>query len=286
MKRRANRLHDKSAVLAFGGMTLLSVCAFSLAARLTLGSQESPAAAEGSLTEALLGEVRVLLGDRLYKQADVYFHRGLDYKLPDTALTGNWATRVHRELEPDEHLHAEGEQQIREIMPWLEMTMRVNPDDQESVLVAAYWLGRRLGRPDLAEQVLLRAQRQTPFAYAVQLEKAKLFLHEARREPAMAALNAAIAFWERTGNPEDEADRLAKAEALLLRALLLETFTRPQDAVADYRALLALFPDRPGPRQRLEALTQSHVPHPPAEALLTHMMTQAAQAHHCEHDEH
>lgn len=274
----------KPGILAASSIAILGLCAFSLAARLTLGSQDIPGT-EGSLAEALLGEARVLLGNRFYKQADVYFHRGLDYRVPENPLSGGWIARFRQELEPGEHIHAESDQQIREIMPWLELSMRVNPDHQESVLVAAYWMGRHLGRPDLAERLLLRAQRQTPFAYAVQLEKARLYLHGNRREPALAALHAALAFWERTGHPDEKEDLLAKAEVLMLRALLLEDRNRPQEAAADYQALLALFPERTALRLRLQALQQGRSPAPPADALLARMM-EHAEEHHCGHDDH
>jgi len=268
-------------------MAILGICTFTMAAHLTLGSRTGNKTTI-SLSEALLGEVRVMLGDRLYKQADVYFHRGLDYKIPENRLSYSGFARLQQELEPTEHIHAEGEMQIREIMPWLEMTMRVNPDDHESVLVSAYWLSRHLERPDLAEQLLLRAQRQMPYAYAVQLEKAKLFLHEDRRQPALAALNAALAFWGKTGDPEEQSDLLDKAEALMLRALLLETDNRLPAAADDYRALLALFPERAAPRQRLQALEQGLVPDPPADALLAHMADHAAHTHHagCDSNSH
>jgi len=287
MKREKGIHKIRPDVLAASSIAILGICAFSLAARLTLGSQDGPGP-EGSLAEAFLGEARVLLGNRLYKQADIYFHRGLDYTIPENRLSDGWIARFQRELKPDEHVHAEGEKQFREIMPWLELSMRVNPGHLESALVAAYWLGRHLERPDLAEQVLLRAQRQTPFAYAVQLEKAKLYLHENRRQPALAALNAALAFWQRTGNPDDDADRLAKDEVLLLRALLLEAGNRPQDAAADYRALLAIFPERTALNQRLQALAQGHIPTPPADALLAHMTGHDDHTFHCgdEHDDH
>lgn len=271
----------RPAFLAFGTMAILGLTVFALAAYLSLGNQLESRTGT-SLTQALLGEARVMLGDRLYKQADIYFHRGLDYKTPENRLSDSWITRIREKVNPSEHAHAAGKTQIREIMPWLELTMRVNPEHLESVLVAAYWLGRHLERPDLAEQLLLRAQRQTPFAYAVQLEKAKLYLHEGRRPQARTALNAALAFWERTGNPDDEGDRLALAEALLLRGVLQETAGQLGAAAADYRAILDLFPQRANIRQRLNTIAQGIAPDPPAEALLAIVTKHDDQAHHCE----
>lgn len=128
MNRTIHILNGRTGFLAFGAMVLLGLSAFSLATHLTLGSQTGNEA-HASLSEALLGEVRVMLGDRLYKQADIYFHCGLDYKIPDNRLSYGWVARFQRELEPGEHIHAEGDTQIREIMPWLELSMRVNPDD-------------------------------------------------------------------------------------------------------------------------------------------------------------
>lgn len=270
---------------AAGCLILLGILAFSLATRLTLGRQTDLPHSE-SLSKALLGDVRIMLGNRFYRQADVYFHRGLDYQNPESQLSDSIFARLHNELEPNSHLHAENKSEIREIMPWLELTMRINPDDLESQVVAAYWLWRHLERPDLAENVLLRAQRDNPYAFEIQIEKARLYLHQANWPQAQAALNAALGFWEKTGNPEEEADRLAKGEALMMRALLLEADNRIADAIGDYKALLRLFPEREGPRQRLALLMEQTTPHPAADVVLSRLIDQSEKHHHCEHDDH
>lgn len=258
-----DRISRHPAFYAASAVVMLSLGCFSLAAHLALGRLTETEQGQ-SVMEAVFGEARFLLGNRFYQQADVYFHRGLEDEQPDRAFSGGPFAILRNAVEPAMHIHAETATEIREIMPWLELAMRTRPDHAESTLVTAYWLGKRLQRFDLAEAVLLRAQQHIPYAYSVQLEKARLYLYQDRYREALAALNAAIAFWGKTANPENPDDRIDLADALTLRALLLEVENRPQEAIADYRSLLTIAPARPAPVQRLAALDQGKIPQPPA----------------------
>lgn len=262
---------------AYTAIMALWFATFSLAAHLALGRLTGDEKSV-TLVEAVFGESRALLGNRFYKQADVYFHRGLDDEKPVGGLAGGLFGKLREQVSPSVHMHAESVTEIREIMPWLELSMRVNPKHQESVLVMAYWLGNRMQRQDLAEAVLLRAQQNLPFTYAVQLEKARLYLHLGRYEPALKALNAALAFWTVTANPESQDDLIDKADALYLRALLLEQENRIEEAIVDYRELLTIAPLRYGRGQRLKALTQGTLPQPPAAILLERMKNYVEQS--------
>lgn len=268
---------------AYSAIAMLVIAAFALASHLALGSlAEAPV--DTSLAQALLGQTRIMLSDRFHREADIYFHRGLDYKKPESALSGRFFARLHEQLEPSTHLHAESKSQIKEIMPWLELAMRLNPDDQEAALTAAYWLDRHLERPDLAEGVLNRAQQQIRFSYAVQLAKARLYLHQNSRDAALKALNAALAFWTHAANPENVHDRAIKAEALLFRGILLESKGSLQAAASDYRELLAVSPEQPGPHQRLQAIESGQTPHPAATDLLDRLATKRKHEITCAHD--
>jgi tetratricopeptide (TPR) repeat protein len=157
-------------------------------------------------------------------------------------------------------------------MPWLDLATRVNPQNQEGYLVAAFWLAGEAQRPELALGILDNAQCNIPYAYEVQLEKGRILLHTGEHRVALQAFSAAIAFWEKTADPTDPDQLLDKAEALLYRALLREAEGMPSEAIADLKAMLSISPDRPAMQARLRDLESGTTTHPPAHALLRSML--------------
>jgi len=250
-------------------IAVLWIIAFSLAAHLSHAI--TPRGERSvSIVESVLGEGRMLLGNHFYQRADDYHHRGITgHHHDDDGHAPGCLDYLRAQVQPAEHLHAETPHEVAEIMPWLELSMRVDPGNPESALVAVYWLSSVLKRLDLAEEVLRRAQQNNPLSYAVQLEKARLCLHTGRQDEALSALNATLRLWH-TGaaNPPDPEDIQAKAEALSFRALLLETKNRNEEAIRDYQAVIAIAPDRHAPSLRLKALAQGIPPDPPAAQLL------------------
>lgn len=144
---------------------------------------------------SLLGDGRKLFANHVYVKADVYFHSGFyptifdnreshrtahmaeDAGVTEGRNTGDeehflgpardWIDAhgrkhfpsVHTHLgedSPDQHLHAE-----REILPWLKLSARLDPNKVETYTVAAYWL-RRTGLPREAEEFLRDGLRANP----------------------------------------------------------------------------------------------------------------------------
>ena len=171
-----HRRPERIAVLL---VCVLSLMAFSIACRLAPAYTLAAEHASASLAQTIFGDTRIAIGSRLYTQADVYFHRGVPHQ-QECAFGSDLYQRLRDEVSPSQHVHLEGATDIREIMPWLDLATRANPEDSESYLVAAFWLSNSAHRPELALDVLDRAQRNIPYAYDVQLAKGRLFLHTGR----------------------------------------------------------------------------------------------------------
>ena len=266
---------------------LLWLAAFSLACRLaphqaiTLGKESH------SLAQNLFGDTRLVLGSHLYTQADVYFHRGVPHQ-SGPGFRHDPFQVMRDEVSPRGHTHLEGAADIREIMPWLELSTRANPENPEAYLVAAFWLAGEAERPDLARSVLDRGQCNIPYSYEIQLAKGRLALHSGDTIEAGKAFDGTLAFWEETADAANPDHLLDKAEALLYRALLREIKGDSRAAIADLKNLLSISPDRPAMRMRLEQLESGKPAQPPARDLLRTMLRkhETHQCSACEDDEH
>lgn len=245
-----------------------------------------------SLAEALFGDARMALSAKLYTEADVYFHRGVPH-LKERAFDSDIFQNLHEKVSPSKHVHVSGASGIKEIMPWLELSIRANPRNLDSYLVAAFWLSSEAGRADLALKILEKAQRNIPYSYQVQLEKGRILLHSGQYNAALQAFTAALAFWNKTANRDDRGAQLDRSRALLYHGLLMEAAGKNTNAIADFRAALQITPESPAIRDRLTALQDGSTPDPPANDLLASMLKKEDKhrrecKHHHKHghDEH
>ncbi len=264
----------------------LSIIAFSLTCHLCIAKTDLYSVdSSQSLADAIFGSMRSAMAAEFYTKADVYFHRGVPH-LSNKAFKSDVFQKLHSEVAPDRHAHASGESGIKEIMPWLDLTIRTDPSNVEAYLVAAFWLRKEAKRTDLALSILNRAQQAIPYDYEVQLAKARLFLHEGAYVEALAALNAALAFWDHSVDTPDHDHLLDKAEALLYRSLLHEQSGMIEKATADIRDMLKIFPDREVFRSRLMKLERGEATEPPAQECLSQLLSVHEDAHgKCSHED-
>ncbi|MBM4143146.1 MAG: hypothetical protein FJ225_06105 [Lentisphaerae bacterium] len=255
----------------------LWIAAFSLSCRIG-GPPRAGVAPDvsPSVMGVLLAGSRLTLGDHFYEVADQYFHRGVPHK-SEKFFGGNWFQRMAAEAAPSAHLHLQGVD-VREMMPWLLLSMRANPGRAESYLVTAFWLDHGAGRPDAALEVLRQGQCEVPFNYEIQLERGRLLLRLGRRGPAAAAFDAGLAFWPGAGDPGGIGARHDKAALLLYRALLHEGAGEREEAIAALERILALFPEREHLRERIALLRSGGAPALAAPALWKQLLAADARA--------
>jgi len=86
----------------------------------------------------------------------------------------DWIDRFSRGFFPSQHSHLEkgGE---REILPWLRLSAELDPQRIETYTVAAYWLRKRLGKADEAEQFLRDGVRANPDSYELYFQLGEVY---------------------------------------------------------------------------------------------------------------
>ena len=222
---------------------------------------------------ALLSSARVGFASGVFDEADLYLHRGVGH-VRHEAFHETWFQRTAEALSPRAVVHREGSDS-GELVPWLWLTVRLDPTNTEYVLVAAYWLDQA-GHPDLALKTLEDAQARMPREPRLHLERARLHLHAGRLDQAARALNAGIAC-----AAPSPANAAVRSSLLLYRGLLSEAEGQTDSAIADYREALSLSPAHHALAPRLQALLEGRATDPSASSLLHDLSRTSFQ---CSHD--
>ena len=106
--------------------------------------------------------------------------------------------------------HAEEEvtlDEAREILPWLRMSVGLDPHRVESYVVAAYWLRDRMGRVDEAEQFLREGLRANPDSHEILFDLGRM-AKENRDNPEYARRlwELSLAKWKKNAAASPEPD--------------------------------------------------------------------------------
>lgn len=244
--------------------------AFALACRLLSMPDQQKRNDEG-FGDKMLGGIRYEISGELYEHADSVFHKGVGH-----APKGNvpdWFARMRRQVAPYGHVHLHKEGTL-EIMPWLYFSTRADPGNVTAYTVAAYWLAREAGRPDLAEGVLNEALRNNPSDYRVYMEKGNLAMKEGKYKKAARFLDAAYSRLSGTNNMDKDQVRVDRAEILVYRGLLYEMQGSPENALRCYREIVKIYPGRVNLKERMIELEKSGRSSTPPEKLVETLLFQ------------
>jgi hypothetical protein len=176
----------------------------------------------GNFFNLLLGDSSRMFANSFFVKADEYYHSGFyptifdnneGFKTPHVAEdTGavtshnqggedvnfmgpprDWLDAFGRHFIPNRHTHLdEGgptddlstSDNVREILPWLELSAKLDPDNVQTYTVTAYWLRERMHKVPEANQVLLEGLRNNPDSYEILFELGRLYnenYHDAGR---------------------------------------------------------------------------------------------------------
>jgi|SRR5579872_2761026 len=75
--------------------------------------------------------------------------------------------------------------EVREILPWLQLSAEMDPNRIETYMVTAYWLRKKMGKADEAEQFLREGLRANPGNPAILFELGRIY-REDRKDPTRA----------------------------------------------------------------------------------------------------
>jgi tetratricopeptide (TPR) repeat protein len=193
----------------------------------------------------LLGDSRRMFANHFFVKADAYFHSGYYPTIFDNqeafqtqhmaADAGavedknqgdeegflgkplDWIDAFSRQFFPSRHTHldhggATGDlgdsSEVREILPWLELSAELNPNDIRTYTVTAYWLRRRMGKVAEAERFLREGLRANPGSYEILYELGRVF-DEDHHDPARARnlWEAALRNWQKQESGKDDPDK-------------------------------------------------------------------------------
>ena len=195
-------------------LALLVFC-FSLAAHLQPQFQvlENNRKQSNNFFSLLLGDSSRMFANSFFVKADEYYHSGYyptifdnnsGFQTPhvaadtgaitshnqgdeDTSFMGaprDWIDAFGRHFIPNRHTHLdEGgptddlskSQDVREILPWLKLSAKLDPENIQTYTVTAYWLRERMHKIADANQVLLEGLRTNPDSYDILFELGRLY---------------------------------------------------------------------------------------------------------------
>lgn len=197
----------------------------------------------------LLGDSSRIFANDFFVKADAYYHSGYyptifdnnqAFETPhmaedtgavasrnqgeETSFMGtprDWLDAFGRHFIPNRHTHLdEGgptddlskSSQVREILPWLEISAKLDPEDIRTYLVMSYWLRNKLNKVSEAERVLREGLRHNPGNPQLLFELGRIY-DENYNSPNQARTiwEAALRSWamEEPGVPQSERLKLS-----------------------------------------------------------------------------
>jgi tetratricopeptide (TPR) repeat protein len=153
----------------------------------------------------------------------------------------DWIDRFSRHFYPSIHTHLDeggasagehkpGESatdtkgEVREMLPWLKLSVELDPNRVEIYVVTAYWLRTRLGKTKEAEQFLREGLRANPGHPALLFELGRIYSEV--RQDSQTARNLwelALRKWQETEAPKQEPDKLLLSQIAANLAKLEDT---------------------------------------------------------------
>lgn len=277
---RAPRTSVAIATLAL----LLAGISFALAARLTSRPEFARDTAPSAWNQIFGGATSVLSRD-LYQVADRYFHKGVGHQ--QKKAFDDPFQKLEELVSPSEHAHLSSDGGVLEIMPWLSLATKVDPNNIEAYQVASYWL-KTAGKLDQAEKVLNDAIADNPDDYRLRIELALLAAARDNRDAAAKQLDLALKLWPQPLDANEDEARLDLGRALQYRALIYQLEGEDAAALPLLERELEIFLGRHGTEAEIEAIRSATVDRQQIEKkwLILQEDKRECSRGHNEHDDH
>jgi len=237
-------------ILLLGGILLAGAVSAGMGAWLT-GKNINGESGSNAASVYILGPARSLLSAGLYRQADVYFHKGVPAH-KDEAFHG-FFQKWKEAITPVKHAHASDKETL-EIMPWLRLATQSDPHNIEAYLVAAFWLNGEGKSPALALEVIEEAIQKNPGHYEIYLEKGRLYLSNGEFQPAEEAFQTALTMLTHEEQSDPEQASIDMGLILMVQSYLFEVQGNRDAAIAATRQYLQRKPENQLAQERLAHL--------------------------------
>jgi len=131
------------------------------------------------------------------------------------------------------HLTDKGTTAPKEILPWIQLAAKLDPEKVESYTVGAYWL-RQLDKKDEAEQFLREGLRRNPQSFEIMLELGRSYQEKRDFDRARNVLEMGFRRWREQENskPTEQQNRFAAAQILNNLALLEDESGHHEQAIS------------------------------------------------------
>jgi len=194
----------------------------------------------------LLGDSSRIFANSSFVEADAYYHSGYyptifdnneAFKTPhmaedtgavashnqgeETSFMGpprDWIDAVGRHFIPNRHTHLdEGgptddlstSSRVREILPWLKLSAKLDPENIKTYVVTAFWLRTKLNKVPEAEQVLRDGLRHNPNDPQLLFELGRIYFENYQNvDRARNIWEAALRSWARQEPGVSQSERL------------------------------------------------------------------------------
>jgi tetratricopeptide (TPR) repeat protein len=119
------------------------------------------------------------------------------------------------------HLTEKGSNAPKEILPWLQLSAKLNPQLVQSYTVGAYWL-RNVNKDAEAEQFLREGLRHNPQSYEIMLELGRCYFERRDNERARNILETAMQSWneQELSKPDEQQNKFAAAQIVNYLAVI------------------------------------------------------------------
>ena len=166
----------------------------------------------------------------------------------------------HRHLGESEAAHAEhaGEEKeapgdFREILPWLQLTAELDPNNVDNYVVGAYWLRSRLNKVKEAEEFLRAGLEHNPNSYEILFELGRIYLenkHDLKR--ARNLLEAALTRWNEQNRDAKDPDNFLFSQIVWHLAALELDDGQKEKALSYMELAKKVSPDPASVEQRIQ----------------------------------
>lgn len=161
----------------------------------------------------------------------------------------DWLESFIRRFRITKHTHlVNGEE--REVLPWLQLAIELDPQSIETYTATAYWLRKNLGKVKEAEEVLREGVRNNPKSFEILFELGKIY-QEAYKQPEKAR-NLWVLAWKRwdAQTPEAKAASAQVYSEITINLARLEADTENWQRAIQYFELAKIASPNPEAIQR------------------------------------
>ncbi len=213
----------------------------------------------GDLLYQLIGGAQEVVGDTFFLKADSYFHGGAEHTFSaeeehfhkegeedhdedshqeaKTVLASDWIAAVNHQVHITKHRHLT-ESEIKEMLPFLNLSVQLDPYNVEAILATAYWLERHLHKTEEALGVLKQGLKNNPTSWEINYHIGSIYFK------TKGSVAESTPYFEEALRQIKDPEAPEAAEPTYFLAEAYAAQNRQAEALLVYQKALTLFKDK------------------------------------------